>query len=110
MNQPHIRIQPWTPAERAERDRLIGALAEALTVPIRQISYRRVAELLGINRSVLIEKLHHHGIPCPAVTRVLTPSEQERIAEIRKVFADDRWQFGLAVVAFIREVWAPRPY
>jgi len=102
----NARIRPWTPSERAERDRIIGALAEALTLPTRQVNYSRVAALLGIARSTVIEKLLHYQIPCPALVRSLTPNERERIAEIRKGCGGDPELFRSAVVAFISEVWA----
>lgn len=95
----------WTPTESAERDRIIGVLAEALTLPARQVNYSRVAELLGIPRGTVISKLLDYGIPCPALVRVLTPGERERIAEIRKTCNDDREQLRMAVSAFIRDVW-----
>src|SRR5260221_11837118 len=104
-NSPDPRIRPWTPIERAERDRIVGALADALTLPTDQVNYSRVAELLGITRPVLFSRLLHYQIPHPALVRSLTFSQRERIAEIRNVYRDDREQLGVAVFAFITEIW-----
>src|SRR5215831_17626449 len=98
------RIRSWTPIEKAERVCLLSALAEVLTLPTRQIDYRRAADLLGISHSTLISKLFQYGIPCPAVARKLQPDECERIVEIKKAHRENHEQLAQAVATFIREV------
>jgi hypothetical protein len=105
-NSPRARILPWTPIERGERDRIIGALADVLALPTGQVNYSRVADLLGMTRSTLFSRLEHYQLPRPALVRTLTPSEHERIAEIRRACGDDRDQLRMATMAFIEDVWA----
>jgi hypothetical protein len=95
----------WTPDERAERHRIISALAEALELPTTQINYRRVAELLDISPIDLIGKMLAYEIPCPAVVRELTPSQRERVREIRKTYGDSPEELRMAVLKLIRDIW-----
>jgi hypothetical protein len=95
----------WTPDERSERHRIISALAEALELPTTQINYRRVAMLLDVNPIDLISKMLAYEIPCPAVVRELTPSQRERVREIRKTYGDNPEKLRMAVVTLVREVW-----
>lgn len=98
-------IRVWTPAEQSERNRIINALADALSLPIRQINYGRVAELLGISHTDLAVRVMHYGIPCPTLARHLTAGERERLVRIKSDHAQQPTDLALAVVGFIREVW-----
>jgi hypothetical protein len=98
----------WTPVERAERRRIIFALADALMLTTIQINYARVAQLLEMSRATLIDKMFHYGIPTPALAKELTPAERERIPRLERADVERYDDFALEVATFIREVWPSR--